>query len=267
MTENALAIAIPAFNRPRALARLLRSLNAARFPQDAPVPLYFVFDSLEKGQPDPEVLLLAQDFSWNRGPKHILMAETALGLRGNILRCGDLTERHAGLIVLEDDLWLSPAFYEAAQQYSIATWMFRKWAPPLCTVFATTNMPVALSRPLTMGPMLFLFRVLLPGVRFGGNRRGSLFETFSTRGPILAPARTPKTSTAGFTPGKKITFVFWWTGIGSASSPERVSPPTWVRGSKSRFFAASAASQSCLVRRAQPASCPRRLESRIRCFF
>ena len=116
MTENALAIAIPAFNRPRALARLLRSLNAARFPQDAPVPLYFVLDSLEKGEPDPEVLLLAQDFSWNRGPKHILTAETALGLRGNILRCGDLTERHAGLIVLEDDLWVSPAFYEAAQQ-------------------------------------------------------------------------------------------------------------------------------------------------------
>ena len=59
---------------------------------------------------------MARAFPWPHGPKTVLETDKPLGLRNNILRCGELTAKHQGIILLEDDLWVSPVFYEAAQQ-------------------------------------------------------------------------------------------------------------------------------------------------------
>src|SRR6185295_10157403 len=40
-----------------------------------------------------------------------------LGLKEHILRCGDLSQTYGAVIVLEDDLYVSPEFY----QYALAT--------------------------------------------------------------------------------------------------------------------------------------------------
>lgn len=55
---------------------------------------------------------MAEDFGWRFGDKHVVAHPTRLGLREHILRCGDLSEKYGGVIVLEDDLYVSPEFYE-----------------------------------------------------------------------------------------------------------------------------------------------------------
>ncbi|MBL92828.1 MAG: hypothetical protein CMH56_13570 [Myxococcales bacterium] len=116
MQHNALAIVIPAFNRPQALKRLLGSLQQARYPTQIEVPLYLAIDAETPGQCNADVLQMARAFPWPHGPKTVLETDQPLGLRDNILRCGELTAKHQGIILLEDDLWVSPVFYEAAQQ-------------------------------------------------------------------------------------------------------------------------------------------------------
>ena len=113
MQHNALAIVIPAFNRPQALKRLLGSLQQARYPTQIEVPLYLAIDAETPGQCNADVLEMA--FPWPHA-KTVLETDKPLGLRDNILRCGELTAKHQGIILLEDDLWVSPVFYEAAQQ-------------------------------------------------------------------------------------------------------------------------------------------------------
>jgi hypothetical protein len=59
---------------------------------------------------------IAEEFSWPFGPKAVLKHSENLGLREHIIRCGGLTDSYEGVILLEDDLFVSPAFYDYAQQ-------------------------------------------------------------------------------------------------------------------------------------------------------
>lgn len=102
---------LPAFERPDCLKRLLRSLDAAVFPEKG-VQLVF---SLE-GESDPEVVKIAQNFQWKYGEKIIIERESRLGLREHILACGDLTKEYGSVILLEDDLFVAPGFYEFARK-------------------------------------------------------------------------------------------------------------------------------------------------------
>lgn len=105
-----LAIAIAAWNRPRSLERLLGSLGHAHFPA-SDIPLVISVD----GGGDPEVARIAEAFSWSHGPKEVVLHPSRLGLKAHILACGDLTERFGGLILLEDDLLVSPWFYQYSE--------------------------------------------------------------------------------------------------------------------------------------------------------
>lgn len=103
------AIIIVAYNRPSALERLLASLAQARYPS-GDVPLLI---SIDQGDNAP-VVQMASSFHWPHGPKELILHPVNLGLRRHILECGALSAKYGSVILLEDDLLVSPAFYEYA---------------------------------------------------------------------------------------------------------------------------------------------------------
>lgn len=103
------AIVVIAFNRTASLQRLLNSLLKAKYPA-ANIDLIISIDH----SGSDEVFNLAQNFAWPHGNKKILHHPTRLGLKNHILSCGDLSEQYGSIIMLEDDLLVSPAFFTYA---------------------------------------------------------------------------------------------------------------------------------------------------------
>lgn len=111
------AIAIPAFNRPDALARLLASLTAAEIPAATPLILAIDQPAEERNrQGHADVLALARAFVWPHGPKHLIIQPQPMGLVGNVFFAGALSSEYGAIILLEDDLVVSRRFYGYAQQ-------------------------------------------------------------------------------------------------------------------------------------------------------
>lgn len=113
MPESAVynpALVVVAYNRPRSLARLLKAISKAQYSQEVPLVI-----SIDKGD-NQDVLKVAQDFEWKFGPKEVIYREENLGLKNHIRTCGDLTERFGSIIMLEDDLFVSPAYYEFSRK-------------------------------------------------------------------------------------------------------------------------------------------------------
>ncbi|HEY3344384.1 MAG TPA: hypothetical protein VGJ97_05630 [Anaerolineaceae bacterium] len=107
------AIVIGAYNRPAALSRLLGSLRSADYAGYAPIPLVI---SIDHAAAHPEVARLAQDFAWPYGPKQILPRAEHHGPLGHFYACGGLSAEYGAIVYLEDDLFVSPAFYAFAAQ-------------------------------------------------------------------------------------------------------------------------------------------------------
>ncbi len=101
------AIVAVAFDRAAALSRLLNSLGNADYTRFKDITLVV---SIDKGG-DPAVLETAEKFLWEHGEKRVIMREERMGLKKHILSCGDLTGEYGGIIMLEDDLYVSPLFY------------------------------------------------------------------------------------------------------------------------------------------------------------
>ena len=102
-----LAIVVIAYNREKSLVRLLDSLTNAYYPEDIDVPLII---SVDKSDNDA-VGKIAKDYVWEHGDKTVQLHEENLGLRKHVLLCGDIVNQYDGIIVLEDDLFVSPSFY------------------------------------------------------------------------------------------------------------------------------------------------------------
>lgn len=100
-----------AYNRPHTLQRLLASLATADYPS-AEVRLVISVDG--GGQAGAAVRQIAADFVWPFGPKELIFHEHNLGLITHLFGCGDLAEREGSIILLEDDLVVSPRFYAYA---------------------------------------------------------------------------------------------------------------------------------------------------------
>lgn len=109
-----IAIVIPCFKRVDALVDLCDSLLKADYGGDR-VSLVFSIDYAE-GSAVPS---FADGFSWPYGDKTVIRHEKNIGLRNNILSCGDLTEKYDAVIILEDDLEVMPAFYQFAKAAAI----------------------------------------------------------------------------------------------------------------------------------------------------
>lgn len=99
-------IVVVAYRRLNSLENLLDSLSKAQYYDDE-VNLVISIDY--SGQQD--VYNLADSFDWKNGKKIIIRHDHNLGLREHVLYCGDLSLQYESVIILEDDLLVSPSFY------------------------------------------------------------------------------------------------------------------------------------------------------------
>ena len=103
------AIVIPCYNRLDTLKNLLDSLTKAFYEQE--VSLVFSIDN----SGSDIIVNFANDFNWKFGEKVIIHHKKNIGLRNNIISCGDLTKDYDAVIVLEDDLLVSQYFFVYAK--------------------------------------------------------------------------------------------------------------------------------------------------------
>ena len=104
------AIVVVAYNRPHALQRLLGSLAKLQGVADAPLVI-----SIDAGGAQFEtVLAVAEQFAWHFGQKRVVVRERPYGLIAHIFACGDLVDEFGAIILLEDDLFVSPQLYRYA---------------------------------------------------------------------------------------------------------------------------------------------------------
>ena len=103
-------IVVVAYDRLHSLKRITDSLLQAEYPQGAELII-----SIDRGD-NRQVLEYADSLSWPFGEKRVIYRPENLGLKRHILCCGDLTQEYDGIILLEDDLVVSPDFYRYAQE-------------------------------------------------------------------------------------------------------------------------------------------------------
>lgn len=106
------AVIAVGYNRPNSMLRLLKSLLKAEYLGDS-VDLVI---SLDKGERQSELVEIAEKTEWPFGEKIVRAFSERQGLRSHILQCGDYTEKYDAVIVLEDDLIVSPGFYSYCKQ-------------------------------------------------------------------------------------------------------------------------------------------------------
>lgn len=107
-----LAIVIIAYNRPKSLKNLLNSLARAQHSNESSITLII---SIDKSN-DDSVLRVAQNFTWNAGQKIIIAHKVNMGLKNHVLSCGDLSNKYDSIIMLEDDLCVSPFYFDYVKQ-------------------------------------------------------------------------------------------------------------------------------------------------------
>lgn len=104
-------IVVVAYNRVWSMQRLLKSLENAIYKSND-VPLII---SIDKGSNNQDVLEAANSFVWTHGEKKVIYQKENLKLRKHILHCGDYALKYGNVIILEDDLYVSPYFYDYAE--------------------------------------------------------------------------------------------------------------------------------------------------------
>ncbi len=104
-------VVIVAYNRPDSLARLLGSLARARHPRKTRLII-----SVDGGAGNEETVRVACDFDWKPGEKEIIVREKNLGLKDHVLACAGMAADFGAVIILEDDLYVSPFYYEYAMK-------------------------------------------------------------------------------------------------------------------------------------------------------
>lgn len=109
--SDKVAIVVVGYNRLRSITRLLQSLCAAQYPSQE-IPLVISIDC----SGNRELYKYVEDFQWPHGTKYVYIHEERLGLIGHIYQCGDLTSLFKAIILLEDDLVVSPVFYSYVLQ-------------------------------------------------------------------------------------------------------------------------------------------------------
>lgn len=109
---ESIAIVAVGYNRPDSLEQLLRTIVNADYADDQ-VDLII---SLDKGEKQKENISVAEKIYWQHGEKIIRSFPERVGLRAHIIQCGDLTDKYDAVVVLEDDLLVSPSFYSYVKQ-------------------------------------------------------------------------------------------------------------------------------------------------------
>ena len=110
LSPAGLLLLVIAYNRPQALSRLLESLSKLD-PTDAPVDLLISID----GGGDPQCLHLARQFHWAHGNLRIQAHSQNLGLKTHVENAIDNVVDYDAVIVLEDDISVSPRMFHYCQ--------------------------------------------------------------------------------------------------------------------------------------------------------
>ena len=110
-------IVVVAYNRVNSLRRLLGSLTRGQYPDNTKLII-----SIDHSPENSGVVECAREFEWSVGEKDIILHPENIGLRKHIISCGDLSYKYGSVIILEDDLFVSPFFY----QYSLQALGFYK---------------------------------------------------------------------------------------------------------------------------------------------
>lgn len=104
------SIVVVAYNRPNSIRRLLFSLRNLISKSEIKLII-----SIDNKEPDNlEVLKIADDYDWPFGNKEVIYHPRHLGLKQHVLQCGDLSQKYGSVIILEDDLFVSPHMYDYA---------------------------------------------------------------------------------------------------------------------------------------------------------
>lgn len=101
------AIICVGYNRLNGLKRLIASLLQANYPSEN-IPLIISIDC----SGDEELYKYVKDIIWPFGKKYVNIEHKRLGLKKHIFQCGDLSKYFKAVIILEDDLYVSPSFYD-----------------------------------------------------------------------------------------------------------------------------------------------------------
>ena len=116
--EPLMLIKILAFDRPKPLLRLLKSLSAVDF-HDDPISLDFYIDFPDEEHANDaetlanrrKVILLAEKFQWNHGPKRVVARTEHHGLANQWLNSWFPVSDSEVCLFLEDDNVVAPTFY------------------------------------------------------------------------------------------------------------------------------------------------------------
>lgn len=100
------------YNRPDAMNRLLNSLKVTDYEGDN-IDLLI---SIDKGPRQKEVIDFSEKFEWKHGKKVVRAFQERQGLRQHIIQCGDVSADYKAVVVLEDDITVSPFFYSYIKQ-------------------------------------------------------------------------------------------------------------------------------------------------------
>lgn len=109
--KQKIALVVVGYNRLSGLRRLLESLLVADFGAES-VPLVISIDC----SGNEELYTYVRNFAWPHGEKYLNIQKTRLGLKDHIYQCGDLTRYFKAIALFEDDLWVSPHFYNYLTQ-------------------------------------------------------------------------------------------------------------------------------------------------------
>jgi len=112
-SQSVPTIVVVAHDRPKALERLLDSLRHLRTPQNKEVHLAVSVDGSVTATLD-----VAQRVEWPFGTKEVIARGERMGLHDHVLACGDLSAKHGTILMLEDDLYVSPDAYTFAMTAS-----------------------------------------------------------------------------------------------------------------------------------------------------
>jgi len=104
--KEKIAIVVVGYNKVNGLNRLLKALNDAEY-EDDNVPLVISIDASGNQQ----VYELAKEYKWKHGQKYVNIEKNRLGLKKHIFQCASICKFFRGVVILEDDLMVSPFFY------------------------------------------------------------------------------------------------------------------------------------------------------------
>ncbi len=105
-----IAIVVTAFNRPKALQRLLNSIKIADYTAQPAVDLIISIDF--SGFDD--CAIIAGKFEWEYGQKIVINHIDNLGLKAHIISCGSYVNKYDAIILIEDDLFVGRYYFDFA---------------------------------------------------------------------------------------------------------------------------------------------------------